>query len=83
VKTQPTLSLEQRRLIMKETIVQVRVSVDKNGKVTKAEPIPEKGTNIFLVSAAVEAAHLWRFKPAQSNHQPVVSESILQFVFKP
>jgi hypothetical protein len=81
VKTQPVFPTYLRNLIVKRTIVEVKVTIDKNGKVIKAEPIPQENISRYWLNSAVDAALLWKFKPARSNHEPVWSETILQFVF--
>jgi TonB family protein len=62
-------------------MIEVKVTIDKNGKVSKAEAIPQKTVNQFLVNSAVSAARLWRFQPALRDNEPVSSESVLQFLF--
>jgi TonB family protein len=53
------------------------------GKVVKAEALPEKDGHVLLKQAAVEAARRWRFQPAIVNGQPVESQAVLKFDFKP
>jgi hypothetical protein len=81
VKIQPTFPPDLRNLIVKRIIVEVKVTIDKNGKVTKAEGIPQAGVNQYWLNSAVDAALAWKFKPARSNREPVWSEMILQFVY--
>jgi hypothetical protein len=81
VKPQPVFPADLSSLMVKRTVVDVRVTIDKNGKVIKAESIPQENISSYWLNSAVDAARLWKFKPAQSNHEPVWSEAILQFVF--
>jgi hypothetical protein len=71
-----------RPVVFKPKTVEVRVTIDKEGKVIKAEPIPQKDLSKFMVDAAIYAARLWKFRPALSGDQPVPSEMLLQFIFK-
>jgi hypothetical protein len=61
--------------------VQVRVEIDKSGKVTKVNPVGWTSTNAPLMSRAVRAAWSWLFDPAQLNGQAVPSEMNLDFRF--
>ena len=83
VKTQPVVPSELRYLIFRQTTVQVKVTIDNIGRVTKAEAIPEGNTARFLLAFAATAARSWRFQPARHDHEPISSEAILRFVFKP
>jgi len=82
-KTQPRYPEELRALLVKNITVEVRVTIDTAGKVTQAEAIPQKNMSQLLLNSVLSASRLWKFKPALRNHEPVVSESILEFVFKP
>ena len=62
-------------------VVEVIVTIDKNGKVMKAQGVPQRNVSQFLINASVNAALQWRFEPARRDNQPVVSDSVLQFVF--
>ena len=80
-KVQPTFPFELKSVALKPTIVDVRVTVDANGKVLKAEPLrPENIHRLFLREAA-DAARLWRFHPALRGDQPVSSELVVRFTF--
>jgi hypothetical protein len=63
-------------------VVEVRVSIDRTGRVTKAEPLPKRGVSSVFYAAAVAAATEWQFQPARRDNEPVISELVLQFVFK-
>ena len=58
-----------------EGIVTVQVSVDKDGKVAKAEFV--RGQNIFR-SVSLDAAKRWEFRPASDNSL----EGTINFTFK-
>jgi hypothetical protein len=62
-------------------VIEVKVTIDKNGRVSKAEAIPQKNVSQFLINSAVNAALQWRFQPARRDDEPIASESMLQFVF--
>ena len=59
----------------------IRVTIDKNGKVTGVNPESpaEKGP---LPSAAMAAAWNWTFMPARRGSNPVESQAILRFRFQ-
>lgn len=77
----PTYPAELQFLTTKAVVVAVRVSIDAQGKVRKAVPIPEGSVHRLFIMEAVHAAQLWRFRPALQGNQPVPSESILRFTF--
>jgi TonB family protein len=58
-----------------EGVVTVQVTVEKDGKVSKAEFI--RGHNIFR-SVSLDAAKRWEFKPRESDSL----EGTIQFTFK-
>ena len=63
-------------------IVDVRVSIDRRGKVINAESVTPKPVHKLFVNEAVQAARLWRFQPARLGNEPVESDVVLRFVFK-
>jgi hypothetical protein len=63
--------------------VEVKLSIDATGKVIKAEGVPQPNIPRLLVMSAETAARQCRFQPAVSGNQPVASEMILRFQFKP
>ena len=69
-------------LLSKPKTVEVRVSIDKTGKVVKAEPLPSDALPL-MIAPAVRAAMDYKFKPARRGTEPIPSETILQFVFRP
>ena len=72
-----------RSMVVKPTMVEIRVSIDVAGKVVKAEPASVESLPPALVAAAANAARLWRFKPARKGTEPIPSEMVLQFLFRP
>jgi hypothetical protein len=83
VKTEPKLPAGFRNLILKRTVIQVNIEIDRKGRVIHVESVPQKGISVYLVRSAIEAAWSWTFKPARSNDEPVPSKWSLQFVFNP
>jgi outer membrane biosynthesis protein TonB len=83
VKTEPKVPAEYRNLILKRTVIEVEVEIDRKGKVIRAESVPQKGVSVYLVKSAIEAAWSWKFKAARSNDEPVASKWNFQFVFNP
>jgi len=59
----------------------VRVTVDSSGNVTNAT-FESPGPSKYFARKAMEAAQQWKFKPVQTDGQPVSREWILQFQFK-
>lgn len=83
-QTQPILPLSVRRLIASAVEVDVRVRIDEAGRVVRAEPLPSREpVSSSLVGAARSAAILWRFEPARRGNQPVPSELVLRFQYRP
>ena len=82
-KVEPRFPAELRGLLITSVTVGVRVTISSTGKVVAAEVIPQKNLSRLLANSVVSASRLWKFSPALRNRQPVESESILQFVFKP
>jgi hypothetical protein len=80
-KIAPTFPAELQSLAVTRKVIEVTVTIDKIGTVTKAEAAPQKNTSLFLINSAVSAARLWKFQPALRDDKPVASESVLQFVF--
>jgi hypothetical protein len=70
------------RLISSKVTIRVRVSIDDQGRVVKAEALT-RGEPLIndLGQAAVNAARLWLFAPAHRAGRNVPSEAILNFDF--
>jgi TonB family protein len=83
-QSRPALPPSVRSLITSQVEVNVKVSIDETGRVTKAELLPGKQpVDESVLNAARKAAAAWRFAPAQRGGQPVPSELILRFQFRP
>ena len=81
-KVMPEFPAVLRSIALKSKTVEVKVTIDSHGKVTKAEPVIQKDVSNFMAAEAVRAARLWKFQPALSGDQPVSSELLLRFTFK-
>jgi TonB family protein len=68
-------------ILTRSVTVNVRVEVNEAGRVTRAEPIAEKGVHTMLLTAAADAARRCRFKPARQGQTPVQSTVTLVFHF--
>jgi TonB family protein len=81
----PTLSAADRHALIAEVPIDVRVYVAESGKVDYAELLNARSASRHpaLAEAAVFAARRWDFHPARQGEQPVSSEVILHFRFKP
>jgi protein TonB len=77
----PDVSKTARNTIQGTVRVKVRVPVDSAGNVTNAT-LESPGPSKYFARKAIEAAQQWKFKPAQTNGQPVSREWILEFQFK-
>jgi outer membrane biosynthesis protein TonB len=77
----PRVPLRLMRGARAQVSANVRVIIDKRGKVTSVnrEPATEKGS---LPDAAMAAAWNWTFAPARNGSNPVESQAILHFLFQ-
>lgn len=80
-RVQPKFPAEFKSLTFKPTLVEIRVTVSMDGKVIKAEPLPQPNVHQLFIKEATYAARSWRFRPAMRGDQPVSSEVILRFNF--
>ncbi len=72
-----------RSMLVNTVEVEVKLQIDAQGRVIKAEPVQNsKGFNQHLARAAVEAALRWKFIPAQMNGKPVSSVQNVKFLFQ-
>jgi protein TonB len=72
-----------RMVVLKPKTIEVLVSIDETGKVIKAEAVPQKDLHQMLINSATDAARQWKFRPGRRGDQPVPSEMVLRFNFKP
>jgi hypothetical protein len=80
----PSYPPSLRGTVLTATSVQVRVGIDESGNVVTVTPLPEeRAAPPLIMKSALDAARMWKFKPARSNDQPVPSEMILEFRFRP
>ena len=77
VSPKPPLNVRE----FKSTEVQVVVSIDQRGRVTKATPVNRTLANAPLMDPAVRAAVGWVFNPATENGKAVPSEMTLIFKY--
>jgi hypothetical protein len=83
-QTQPVLPAGVRRLIASAVEVDVKVQIDETGRVVKADPLPSRRpVSSSLVGAARSAALQWSFEPARRGNQPVPSDLVLRFQYRP
>ncbi len=80
-KAAPSFPSELGSLAVQKKVIEITVSIDKNGRVSKAEAVPQKNVNQFFINSALNAARLWKFRPAMRGDEPVASEMVLQFIF--
>jgi TonB family protein len=80
----PKLPPSVQSTITSDNIVDVRVQIDNSGTVTSATAVSAKGPVAnSLADYALEAARRWRFRPARDGGQPVESDRVLEFLFRP
>jgi hypothetical protein len=83
-ETRPTVPSELRTQIKSDNIVDVEVHISATGRVTAAKLGALKGPVAdALGKTAVNAALGWQFRPATQNGEPVASDKILEFLFRP
>jgi TonB family protein len=83
-QVRPELPPNVRGMLSQEVQVEIKVTVDANGRVTRAEPVASKGAIAeYLGKAAATAALVWKFEPARIDGKPAPGELILQFRFAP
>ncbi len=78
----PAVSANMLRLVSSPLTIRVRVHIDAQGKVVRAESLSRGSTLIdYFSNLSTSAAREWQFRPAYRGKQPVDSETILQFDF--
>jgi hypothetical protein len=78
------LSADLRRRMKRPVPMDVKVYIDREGKVEYAELLSKgTGVNRDLASVAVFASRHWLFSPARLGDQTVPSEVVLRFKFGP
>ena len=83
-EVQPTVPANAGAEVTSLVEVEIRVHIDDKGAVVRAEAVPGKmPASSLLVGAARSAALRWRFEPAWRGSQPVASELILKFQYRP
>ena len=82
-RVKPTVPRRLSENFSKELVVQLRVSVDANGRVLRATPLVQDGVNRRVVDLAVQAAMMWTFEPARHNGVKVPRDAIIEFHFVP
>jgi TonB family protein len=78
----PDTLAKANRTIHGKVEVTIRLKVDANGAVSNAR-IESPGHSRYFADKALQAARRWRFTPAKVNGQPVASEWVLRFDFRP
>jgi hypothetical protein len=80
----PAVPPELRRRVNGEVAIDVKVFVDRAGKVEYAELLSNgTGANRDLASLAVFSSRRWRFSPASRDGAAVPAEVVLRFRFGP
>jgi len=79
-RVMPDVSRSARNTIEGKVKVNVGVQVDSTGKVQEAR-LERAGPSKYFANAALTASRRWKFKPAESNGQPVSSKWSLRYRF--
>jgi hypothetical protein len=80
----PAVPPELRRRVTSEVSIDVKVFVNRAGKVEYAELLSNgTGANRDLASLAVFSSRRWQFSPASRDGAPVPAEVVLRFRFGP
>ena len=81
---QPRVPADIKSAITSDNIVKVRVRIDKSGKVIDATAVSTSGpVATSLVRDSLDTARRWRFRPARNHGQPVRSDRVIEFLFRP
>jgi TonB family protein len=78
----PDAPQRARNTIQGKVRVSVKVHVDESGSVTEAT-FDSRGPSQYFADRALQAAQLWKFRPAKVNGQSVPSDWILRFEIDP
>ena len=78
----PDAPQRARNTIQGKVRVGVKVHVDESGSVTEAT-FESRGPSQYFADRALEAAQLWKFRPAKVNGQNAPSDWILKFEIDP
>jgi len=80
----PNLPPKIRATLTAEVEVRLMVKIDAAGRVVRAEPVAPAGpASRALVNATQGAARLWKFAPAMRGNEPIASEIVLVFGYRP
>jgi hypothetical protein len=80
----PNLPPKIRATLTAEVEVRLMVKIDAAGRVVRAEPVAPTGpASSALVRATQGAARLWKFAPAMRGDEPIASEMVLVFGYRP
>jgi TonB family protein len=78
---EPYVFRSMRKLLPPGARVKVKVQIDEQGKVIRAEPVADGSADAFLTNLSLDAARKWRFTPARRDNKKVESEVTLEFRF--
>jgi hypothetical protein len=71
-------------MMTSEVELHVKVKIDDSGRVTQADTLTATGPATRpLVDITEKAARLWQFAPAMRGSEPVPSEAVVVFRFRP
>jgi TonB family protein len=76
----PNVSQGARNTIQGKIRVAVRVNVDATGSVTDAK-LTSPGPSKYFANQALQSARRWKFKPPQTDGQPIASAWLLKYQF--
>jgi TonB family protein len=71
-------------LITREIEIEVQLTIDAAGNVTRAEPVTGQGALAAALGvASAEAARMWKFEPSYRGGRAIPSTVNIQFKFGP
>lgn len=83
-ESRPQVPAALRQRLTRDVLINVRVYVDRTGKVEFAELLSDgTGENRELAALAVFASRRWQFAPATRDGKPEPAQAVLRFRFAP
>ncbi len=81
IKSQPRVEYTQGDCNVSKTFVNLKVTFDKSGKITKADMVKSSGCEKFD-KQAISAARKIKFNPAMKNGKPITVTKAVQCTFE-
>jgi protein TonB len=72
---------QSKILSEEEAVLNLRLTIDQNGRVTAVEPVGRTDAAFFAAARRHLLAH-WRYKPASEDGRPVISTTVITLRFE-